>query len=55
MTIVTVNISDIKGRHPRYDDLFVQKSIDELGALKNSLMKDGKLNPVHLMKMEDQE
>ena len=53
MEYITVNTSDIIGCHPKYHDLFIAKSIDELQGLKNSIMKEGKINPVHLMKKEE--
>lgn len=53
MVIVKVNLNEIIGRHPRYDDLFVPKVIDELSGLKSSILSNEKLNPVHLMKPEN--
>ncbi len=53
MKIEFVKIAVIIGCHPRHAELFIQKGIDQLEGLKSSMMKDGKWNPIHLMKKED--
>ena len=53
MEFITVNTRDIVGCHPKYHDLFVAKNIDQLQGFKNSIMKDGKINPIHLMNKDD--
>lgn len=55
MEIVRVKLNEIIGRHPRYYDLFVPKVIDELNGLRYSLMSGEKLNPVHLMKQDNED